>query len=128
MPHLLELGSAWLETERTAHLSRPVVYARGAETVVVSASVGRTIFRIENAYGVQERHEARDYLILASALFLGGALELPKAGDRIREEEDGKVFVYEVMAPGGEPCWRYSDPYRRTLRIHTKHVGTEVNP
>ena len=31
--------------------------------------------------------------------------------------------LYEVMAPGGEPPFRYSDPYRRTLRIHTKHVG-----
>jgi len=33
-----------------------------------------------------------------------------------------------VMAPGKEPAWRYSDPYRKTLRIHTKHVDTEVAP
>jgi hypothetical protein len=35
------------------------------------------------------------------------------------------VFVYEVNAPGGQPPWRYSDPYRKALRIHTKHIGTQ---
>jgi len=35
------------------------------------------------------------------------------------------TFIYEVMAPGNEPPWRYSDPYRRTLRIHTKLIGAE---
>lgn len=61
-------------------------------------------------------------------LVLGGATALPKAGDRVRETDGGKVFVYEVMAPGNEPAWRYSDPYRRALRIHTKHVATEAAP
>jgi hypothetical protein len=35
------------------------------------------------------------------------------------------VFVFEVNAPGGQPPFRYSDPYRRVLRIHTKHIATE---
>jgi hypothetical protein len=47
------------------------------------------------------------------------------SGERHGEADGDQVFVYEVLAPGGEPPWRYSDPYRRTLRIHTKHVGTE---
>jgi hypothetical protein len=51
---------------------------------------------------------------------------LPERGDAIREQQDGKVYVYEVMAPGKEACWRWSDPYRQTLRIHTKQVGTET--
>ncbi|MBE3123763.1 MAG: hypothetical protein IMZ65_03080, partial [Planctomycetes bacterium] len=50
---------------------------------------------------------------------------LPERGDRIREPQDGKTFVYEVMAPGKEPHYRFSDLYRRTLRIHTKQVATE---
>jgi len=37
--------------------------------------------------------------------------------------------IYEVMSPGNEPHFRWSDTYRQTLRIHTKHVGqTGVTP
>ena len=125
MADLLQKGSDWLEGMRTAHASRPVVYVRGTDSVEVSATVGKTVFRLDKGYGVIERVEARDYLILAADIVLGGAAALPKAGDRIREVEGNKAFVYEVMAPGNESCWRYSDPYRRTLRIHTKHVATE---
>jgi hypothetical protein len=27
-----------------------------------------------------------------------------------------------VMALGGDPPWRYSDPFRLKLRIHTKQI------
>ena len=47
------------------------------------------------------------------------------AGDQVRETAGTNVFVYEVNAPGGQPPFRYSDPYRRVLRIHTKHIATE---
>jgi len=122
---LLQKGSDWLEGMRTAHASRPVVYVRGTDSIEVAATVGKTVFRLDKGYGVIERVEARDYLVLAADRVLGGAAALPKAGDRIRETEGGKAFVYEVMAPGNEPCWRWSDPDRQTLRIHTKHVATE---
>jgi mono/diheme cytochrome c family protein len=71
------------------------------------------------------RTESRDYLVSAEDLVLGGVVERPKAGDRIRETEGEQLLIYEVMAPGGEPPWRWSDRHRRTLRIHTKYVGTE---
>ena len=122
---LLQQGSNWLEDMREAHATRPVVYVRGTDSVEVAATVGRTVFRLDKGYGVMERVEARDYLVLGSAMALSGAAILPKAGDRIREIEGGKAYVYEVMAPGGEPCWRWSDPYRRTLRIHTKQIAVE---
>ena len=49
----------------------------------------------------------------------------PQAGDKIAEVLGAELVIYEVMAPGREPCWRYSDPYRITLRIHTKQVDVE---
>jgi hypothetical protein len=72
--------------------------------------------------------ESRDYLVRAAPLVLNGVTELPKRGDQIHEMTDGVIFIYEVMGPGDEPHFRYSDPYRRTLRIHTKQVDTEVSP
>jgi hypothetical protein len=67
----------------------------------------------------------RDFLIHAADLVLAGNPTLPERGDIIRETQGGKVFVYEVMAPGGEPPWRWSDVYRKVLRIHAKQVGVE---
>lgn len=125
MADLLQQGSDWLEDMREAHATRPVAYVRGVDSVEIFATVGRTVFSIDKGSGVMERIEARDYLVTASALTLGGVVILPKAGDRILEAEGDKAYVHEVMAPGGEPCWRWSDPYRKTLRIHTKQIAVE---
>ena len=39
----------------------------------------------------------------------------------------GAAVDREVMPPApGSDAFRFSDPYRRTIRIHTKHVGTEA--
>jgi hypothetical protein len=133
MADLLEQASAWLDWMRQRHMTRPVTYCRGDQSVEVQATLGRTVFETADAYGVVEQSESRDFLILASDLVLGGAVTLPERGDRIREAQDGpstgsgqvKTFVYEVMAPGKEPHFRFSDVYRRTLRIHTKQVAVE---
>jgi len=122
---LLERGSAWLEDQRTRHLSRTVTYLRGGDSVDLPATIGRTVFEQADEYGAVHKLKSRDFLVLTTDLVLDGVQTLPKAGDRIREPDGGRTFVYEVMAPGNEPPFRYSDPYRRTLRIHTKHVGTE---
>jgi hypothetical protein len=128
MGDLLERGSDWLEAQRNAHLVRSVVYARGEQQVSVLASIGRTVFKLPNEFGVFERHEARDYLVRTEDLVLDAAAVLPQRGDQVRETAGTKVYVYEVMAPGQEPEWRYSDLYRKALRIHTKLVGVEDVP
>jgi len=122
---LLERGAAWLDQQRSRHLTRTVTYLRGTESVELAAAIGKTVFEQADEYGVIHRTESRDYLISATDLVLGGTQEQPKAGDRVRETAGEQVFLYEVMAPGGEPPWRFSDAYRRTLRIHTKFVGME---
>ena len=127
MTDLLKTGSDWLEDMRDTHATTSVEYCRDGDSVQVSATVGRTIFRINDAYGGDVRHVSRDYLILAADLVLAGSQTLPQQGDRIKEAVGDKVYVYEVMSPGGnEPDWRYCDAYRKTLRIHTKHVATET--
>jgi hypothetical protein len=122
---LLEWASAWLNGMLAKHLARPVTYCRGEQSVEVAATVGRTVFEIADAYGVVEQSESRDFLIPAADLVLGDAVTLPERGDRVRETQDGKTLVYEVMAPGKEPHYRFSDVYRRTLRIHTRQVAVE---
>ncbi len=127
MPDLLEQGLNWLDDQRDAHMTRSVTYERGAESVALNATIGRTQFEQVDRDGIVQRLEARDYLLRAAELVLAGQETLPKAGDRIKETDAGGViFTCEVMPMGSEPPWRYSDPFRRTLRIHTKLVSREA--
>jgi len=126
MPDLLRTGSDWLAEMLKEHASRPVAYRRGAEEVSLQATIGRTLLKLNDGYGgVRMEWTDRDFLIHAADLVLGGNAVLPERGDLIRETQGGKVFVYEVMAPGKEPAWRWSDVFRKVLRVHAKQVGVE---
>lgn len=123
MADLLANAATWLAQQRTKHLSQPVVYRRDALIVTVSATIGKTEFEVDDEFGVVQRIESRDFLILTSGLVLDGNVTLPERGDIIEEQAGTQTLQYEVTAPGKEPCWRYSDLYRQTLRIHTKAIG-----
>lgn len=122
MTDQLAEGVAWLQEQRRAHMVSSVIYARGASTVSdVSATVGQTIFRLEDGAGPVEYWESRDYLIDAADLT---SLGEPEAGDRITQTLNGTDEIFEVMAPADEAPWRWSDAHGRTVyRIHTKYVG-----
>jgi hypothetical protein len=123
MANIFQKASDWLEEMRSRHASRPVVYLRDGESIVVSATIGKTVFTIDDGLGVSIQYEARDFLILTVELMQNGKTVLPQRGDRIQEPHGDGVVEYEVLAPGKEPCFRYSDPFRKTLRIHTKQVS-----
>ncbi len=129
MGDLLDRGAAFLDAQRHQHLSRPVLYRRGTDEKEVQATIGKTEFeQVDDVggAGLIRRVESRDFLVRTAELDLGAGPILPRAGDQVRETVGTAVFVFEVNAPGGQPPWRYSDPYRRVLRIHTKHIGTET--
>jgi len=123
---MLDRGAAFLESQRHQHMTRSVVYRRGTDEKEVQATIGKTEFEQADDSGLIHRVESRDFLVRTEDLDLGAGLILPRAGDSVRETVGTNVFVYEVNAPGGQPPFRYSDPYRRTLRIHTKYIGTET--
>jgi hypothetical protein len=35
------------------------------------------------------------------------------------------TYTYEVLAPGKEPVWKWSDLYRSLLRIHAKQIQVQ---
>ena len=112
---LLEDAATWLNDRRQECLSVLIEYRfRSGVSVELNASVGRTLFRAENEYGVTIRVESRDFLVSVENL-----PDEPQRGDRI-------VYagrVYEVLAPNGEPVWRWSGSQHVTRRIHTKEIG-----
>ena len=127
MTDLLQTGSDWLLDQQKAHCSKAVTYQRPGHTAIqVQATIGRSTFEIQDDHGVVEEVEARDFLIQAADLEEGvGCFILPEAGDLIKEVLAGETVVFEVTAVGDEPPWRYSDPYRKTVRVHTKQVDVQ---
>jgi hypothetical protein len=121
MGNLLQTGAAWLAGVHKLYAGQAVTYSRGAASVAWTATLGKTEFQRINSAGVVTTFTSRDFLGLAADLILDGQPATPRAGDRITE--DGEV--YEVMDLGGEQPWRWSDPYKVRLRIHTKRVDTE---
>ena len=126
MTDLLEQGVDWLTHQRHAHMTRTITYQRDVASCELAATIGDSEFEQVDDHNIVHKLESRDFLIRTADLILGGSQTLPQAGDRVRETVESQVFVYEVMGPGGEPPYRYSDQYRKTLRIHTKHIDTEV--
>jgi hypothetical protein len=119
MGDMLDKGSAWLESQRTLHMTRDVTYARGIITAVVKATIGRTEYETDDGQVVRTEFTDRDFLISVADLILNGLARLPEEGDQVRETQGTNILIFEVMG------WRYSDPYHRTFRMETKHVGTE---
>lgn len=113
MADLLAAGAAWLEQQRTRHLTTTVTYVRGEIEVAVPATIGRTKYEADDGHVVRVEFTDRDFLILAADLVLAGQPTEPQRGDVIREGS----HEFEVLD------WRYSDPYRQTLRITTTLTG-----
>ena len=124
--HLLEWGQSWLNNQLQQFASREVVYQRGVSTLAVQATVGRTLLKLDDGYGgVLLQWTDRDFLIRAEDLVIDGQAILPQRGDTIHEVHSGVTYTYEVLAPGKEPVWKWSDLYRSLLRIHTKQIQVQ---
>jgi hypothetical protein len=122
MPDLLQTGAAWLHAKLSASASHPVTYRRGAQEVEAAATIGRTLFRVDDG-GMPLRVETRDFMVDAAAIALFG---IPEKADQISETIDGTTVIYEVFAPGGEPEWRWSGPERTRFRIHTQRISEQA--
>ena len=117
MGDLLRQGAQWLEQQRAAHCSSPVPYRRDQVSYEIDATFGRTQYEVEDGHGLRIGAEVIDFLV--SAEVFAPMFGEPEAGDQI--VADG--VVYEVMDLAGQGHWRWSDPYRTTMRIHTKETG-----
>lgn len=124
MVNLLQRSAQWLAQQMLLHAGQEVHYCRGESVLQTSATVGQTEFQVDDGQGgTRIEHSDRDFLFLSDGFFLDGQSAEPQPGDRVEEfTAQGHRFVYEVMAPAGLPVWRYDDPYRQMIRVHTKLV------
>jgi hypothetical protein len=127
MADLLADANAWLQGVRHDKATQPVRYENGSEHVDIQATIGRTLFESETSSGTRLVDESRDFLVRTQDLDFGGGPQEPRRGDLVKETVGNQTFIYEVMPFGPlEESWRYSGPYRKTLRVHTRLVSTAV--
>jgi len=122
---MLQRGQAWLSQKLTQHASRMVTYQRDELSVELSATIDKSEYEQDDGEGIVTRAQVRDFLINTKDLLSSVIGTWPRRGDRIIETDGEITFVYELMSIGNEPPWRYSDPFRIKLRIHTKLVSQE---
>ena len=107
-----------------------ITYARGdvnitltaipSDTEFVSAIPSDTEFVSADGDGYMETVEARDFVFPASDLTIGGQPVLPDRGDTITETVNGQQQTYPVTNAGSGRYFKYSDPFRKIIRVHTK--------
>ena len=127
----LQRGTSWLNRLREKHLSQPVVYQRGGESIGIAATLGATTVEVTDDTGATVRSPQMDFIMSASALVLGGVVATPRIGDRILVtsvlDDDPvapvKTLVYEVLSLPDGRHYRPCDPGGQMLRIHAKLVG-----
>lgn len=122
MADLLQQGVDWLNEQREAHLSRPVVYQRGDQSVEIAATLGGTSLEVTDDAGATVQSAQTDFIVSADAMALGGTTVTPQVGDRISLSSSGKTLVYEVLALPDGRHFRRCDGSGRMLRIHAKQV------
>lgn len=131
MAGLIERGRAALvnRQQQAAAPAGPVIYHRNSDGATVDltgkAWIGQTKFRVNDLDGgTRLIWSDRDYLIPAADLAVDGVAFLPSKHDWVEETlpapEGNQRF--EVLPYNDEPEWRYADPQRTILRVHTKRV------
>ncbi len=122
MGDLLRQGSQWLAGVLKQHAASQVTYSRpatdGGDAVELplAATLGKTDYEKPDEYGMPVGATATDFLI--SSVDFTGTFGEPQTGDRI--VFDGSVF--EVLDVPGQGCWRRTDGFGNTMRIHTKRI------
>lgn len=125
MVNVLEEGAEALKDQLRDFASSKVTYRSGpSSSVEVDATIGRTIFEVFSASNVVQRTESKDFIFPVVQLDFGSGVVEPKRGDLVEFARDGRTDIFQVMAPGDEPDWRFADVYRKQYRVHTKHTRT----
>jgi hypothetical protein len=112
---LLQTGAAWLANRLADSAASLCTYHRGNSYAQVRATVGSSTFEAQSQSGVIETWQSRDFIIKTSSLPFGE----PARHDTVVETIDGVDLTYEVTSPSGMPVFRYADPYRNCVRVHT---------
>lgn len=113
---MLKNASTWLAAQREKFLALDCLYInKKGEEFAIKATIGKTEFYAPDAYGIVVKMEYRDFI------FRPPETEdtfTPQSGDIILWDQQ----EYEVLAPESRTVWKWSDPFKTSIRVHTKHL------
>ena len=126
MADVIATGAAWLAGQLQSHAGQTVTYSRSGDSVEITATIGNTDFQTTDADGFFSQVQSRDFIFPAADLVLNAETVLPERGDTITVVVGDKTYTYAVL-PFGEDgeLYKFSDPHRTILRVHTKKRNTE---
>lgn len=119
---MLAAASTWLDSTLKTSEGETVTIKVGGDEVDVTAVVGATPIGVDFGNGVFQTWQSTDFLIEASELVAGGVSFLPEPGMAFVRTIGGDEKRFEVMPADDGRVFRYTDPGRAMLRIHTKEV------
>lgn len=123
MASRFEIGMKHLRSRMRAKAGVVVTIQRGIySTIITTAWLGRTPFRIDEDNRSRLEWSERDYMISVEDYIINGVKVEPQRGDILLETRvpPDTSTRYVLSAPEGEKVWRYSDKQRLIYRIHTK--------
>lgn len=122
MSTILQRGMNLLASAAASAAGGQIVYTRGASTVTLLATFGRTEFQVEDANGIRIEMSDRDFIVASEYLLFSLVRVIPQRGDKITVINAGSEATeyFEVLAPGGAQPYRLCDPEGYMIRIHCK--------
>lgn len=116
---LLDAGAGLLGMRRW------VTYKRGDDFCRFQVTFSRSSLQVDDQEGgVRVVRTDGDILFHSSLLVLGTAPTAPQRGDRVEVDFGAETVAFEVLAPGSEDVYRYTDAGQTRYRVHLKKVGT----
>ena len=97
-----------------------VTVTSGGDSADLKVIPGESTHEIERPDGqLLERVQGRDYLILVSELTAGGITLPLQRHATVVEGAD----THKVLSAGGDAHWKYTDPTKTVIRVHTKKAS-----
>jgi hypothetical protein len=101
-----------------------VSYQVGSLTVAWQVLIGRSSYQASDREGVIEERDCRDFCGIAADLTIAGQPVIPQRGHRIIEPTPAGSDTYNLLPLESDKPYRYMDPGRLLLRVHTKRILT----
>lgn len=115
---LLQKARDWLPRMTQAAGGETITYARGAESITLTAVLGRVATGNDVEGPAKIQYSDGDFFITVADM---GAFGEPRIGDTITVTLSGQTVRFEVAEPGtSEPHVRYADPQQKQYLVHTK--------
>lgn len=120
MANVFGSSLAAMRSALTGSAGTAISYSRGASSVSIVATCAATDLQVTDVNGFTIDFHSTDFIFPAADLDFGSGVVEPEEGDTISYA--GRT--YEVLSVPGARHFRYSDPYRTILRVHTKITDT----